>query len=61
MTVIALVSVRSVQSLLYQVNPYDPMIFGAVALFLLGLGIVACYRPARRASRADPLVALRME
>jgi ABC-type antimicrobial peptide transport system permease subunit len=58
---VALIAVRSVETLLYQVNPYDPFIFGAVAMFLLVLGAVACYIPARRASRADPLIALRME
>jgi ABC-type lipoprotein release transport system permease subunit len=47
--------------LLYQVNPHDPFIFVAVAVLLLGLDAVACYIPARRASRADPLIALRME
>jgi putative ABC transport system permease protein len=59
--VIALLSVRSIQTLLFEVNPYDPVSFGVVVVFLLCLGIVACYTPARRASRADPLVALRME
>ena len=60
-TVAALLAVPSIQSLLFQVNPYDPAIFGAVVVFLLGVGAAACYVPARRASRADPLVALRSE
>jgi putative ABC transport system permease protein len=50
-----------VEGLLYEVNPYDPVVFGTVIAFLLALGIAACYAPARRASRADPLTALRMD
>src|SRR5262249_32309474 len=59
--VAALLAVRAVESLLYEVNPYDPRVFGTVVVFLLALGMAACYAPARRASRADPLTALRME
>jgi putative ABC transport system permease protein len=59
--VAALLAVQAVEALLYEVNPYDPLTFGAVIVFLLALGIAACYAPARRASRADPLTALRME
>jgi len=59
--VAAVLAVRAVVSLLYQVSPYDPTIFSAVVLFLLGVGAAACYTPARRASRADPLHALRAE
>jgi predicted permease len=59
--VTALVTIGAVQSLLYQVSPRDPAIFGAVGVFLSGVGAVACYIPARRASGADPLTALRAE
>jgi putative ABC transport system permease protein len=59
--VAALLAVRAVEALLYEVNPYDPRVFGAVIVFLLALGMAACYAPARRASRADPLTALRAE
>jgi putative ABC transport system permease protein len=59
--VAALLAARVVVSLLYQVSPYDPATFAAVVLFLLGVGAAACYTPARRASRADPLLAMRAE
>ena len=57
----AAVSVRAIETLLFQVDPYDPIIFTTVVAFLLAVGAAACYAPARRASRADPLVALRSE
>jgi ABC-type antimicrobial peptide transport system permease subunit len=60
-TVGAAMSVRAIETLLFQVNPYDPVIFSSVVAFLLTVGAAACYAPARRASRADPLVALRSE
>ena len=47
--VAAVLAVRAVVSLLYQVSPYDPTIFSAVVLFLLGVGAAACYTPARQA------------
>lgn len=49
------------RSLLFNVSPIDPMTFGAMVIILLGATLVAAYLPARRASRVDPLVALRYE
>ena len=47
--------------LLFSVRPTDPLTFACVALLLIGVAVLACYIPARRAIRVDPLVALRHE
>src|SRR4029077_2925944 len=52
---------RVMKSLLYQVNAIDPAAIGAVAAVLLLSALMACYIPARRATRVDPMVALRDE
>jgi ABC-type antimicrobial peptide transport system permease subunit len=57
----ALMLTRGMQSLLFQVSPFDPVTLAAVAALLLIVTLVACYLPARRAAQVDPMVALRHE
>jgi putative ABC transport system permease protein len=52
---------RLIADQLYRVKPMDPLTIGAVAVVLIGVAILACYIPGRRATRLDPLAALRTE
>jgi putative ABC transport system permease protein len=52
---------RFVSTMLFNVTPFDPASYTITALVLLGVSVLACYIPARRAMAVDPLVALRQE
>ena len=52
---------RLMASLLFGVSPLDPVTFGAVAVALSAVALLASWLPARRAARVDPVVALRFE
>ena len=59
--VVAAAAARVMRSLLFSVSPWDPLTFASVPLLLCLVALIACYVPAQRASRVDPLVALRAE
>ncbi len=52
---------RFIAGMLYAVSPADPASFAAAAVVLSGIALLACYLPARRASRVDPVEVLRFE
>jgi ABC-type antimicrobial peptide transport system permease subunit len=57
----ALLAVRALKSMIYEVNPSDPLIFSAVGVFVIAMALAACCLPARKATKTDPMVALRGE
>jgi ABC-type antimicrobial peptide transport system permease subunit len=57
----ALTLTRAMEALLYNVQPTDPATFAISALLLVAIAAAACYLPARRATRVDPIIALRTE
>jgi ABC-type antimicrobial peptide transport system permease subunit len=57
----ALASTRLLEALLYEVSALEPAVFVAMAIMMMGIGMLASYVPARRASRVDPIESLRID
>jgi ABC-type antimicrobial peptide transport system permease subunit len=58
---VAIASTRLMGALLFGVKAVDPLVFAAMAVMMLAIGVLASYMPARRASSVDPVVSLRSD
>lgn len=59
--VLAALATRLIRIVIFGVSAVDPLTYGVVALTFAAVSLMACYIPARRAARVDPMVALRAE
>ncbi len=59
--ILGLTLARVLKNLIYDVSPADPLTFSAVGLIVIATAVLACYIPARKATKADPMIALRSE
>jgi ABC-type antimicrobial peptide transport system permease subunit len=58
---LALMLARALKSLIFDVSPADPLTFTAIGFAVVLVALLACYLPARKATKADPMIALRAE
>jgi ABC-type antimicrobial peptide transport system permease subunit len=59
--VLAALAAQGLRTLLLDISPFDPLTYGVVSASLIGVCLLASFIPARRATRVDPIVALRAE
>jgi ABC-type antimicrobial peptide transport system permease subunit len=59
--VLGLTLARVLKNLIHDLSPPDPLTFAAIGLIVVAIAVLACYVPARKATRADPMIALRAE